>query len=601
MSDIYSIFGSVQKKNVKYGGHKRRKPTDDNEREWKHAGFDKLTKRIKIRGKRGVPAPAEVIAEKAKGPTSSFTFDRTKYYSVLTAGSHRVSSASGTWKWSVDQQRVISLVRQGHNVFFSGGGGCGKSALMRYLIQLMRGEGRTIAVAAPTGLAAFAIEGTTLHALIGLPGRDYLRDIDYRVNRMIKSKSIRERWTTMDTLFIDEFSMVDYDMFGNLDYMARKIREINQPFGGIQVIGCGDFFQLPPVRTQNQQNNPDDPLFAFQHPRWLTTFPRNHSVLLRSSFRQSDSTFASMLNELREGIVSPRTQTMLQSVTQRYQQASVTVNPSSVASVPCSLCLFSRRADVDRANEMEFERASHKQSVSSFTVRWQFIEQDIAEMWRLRRQELIKRRAPAEQIRRAHHEWMLRPDKDWQHEQMEKEAMWVPVLPLCVGARVMLTVNLDPAGGLMNGACGTIVRWAGTETNDENAPVVQFDSGAVVVVRRYPWYRECKQGTLIAWQLPLKHAWAITIHKAQGLTLDRAEVDLSRVFEKGQAYVAVSRVRTLDGLRFSSYQPDAFDVDPRVREFYDSIDPLLLAWSALEPAGILRPLFELITEYGEGR
>jgi ATP-dependent DNA helicase PIF1 len=610
MSDIYAIFGQqARKTHTRKRKHMRsddqRSNNSSHQKEWKQFGFDRLEKQFqealqeqKQRDKKHKKQKRE--NESTSSSKRSFTLDKTKYATILTAP--RAQQQSLTFDrvaWSDGQQQVIDLVRQGKNVFFTGGAGCGKTYLMKYLIQWLQSQDYIVAVTALTGMAAFLINGVTIYAYLGLPKMAFERDADYMVSIILGSSKLKQRWTSLQVLFIDEISMVDFHLFGRLDYVARKVRNtFDQPFGGIQVIGCGDFYQLPPpIHTE-----PGAPLYAFENYSWDSTFPAQTScIILRSTYRQRDEATIVMMNELRQGIVSQTTKTMLQHIIHRSTHSHKRNDGNG--NQHRSLRLFCRRADVEIANQSELKRAMMYQGNKSieYSEHWDFIENHVHDVWQQRKAELKKRKATPAQIRRVEQELALRVPKDTKRASMEQERTWRQSIRLCVGVRVRLLVNIDPSIGLMNGACGTVTGFQLSNHPHVSLmhlqyPLVQFDSGTSVLLKDYPWHAECQEGTLICWQLPIEYGYAMTIHKSQGQTLAEADIDLANVFERGQAYVAISRVQSLDHLRFTSYRPDVFDVDPRVKTFYDTIDPMVHAWNVLNTY-LVFDLFRIVESY----
>jgi ATP-dependent DNA helicase PIF1 len=603
MSDIYALFGqSSQSHSNGSRTNRKRKMDPGTEKLWKRYGFDKLERQFHdaVREqKEGIRKKKAKLEEAASSTpkSASFAFDRNKYVTLLSIAP--VTSDAATSKdtpivWSEGQQQVMELVKQGKNVFFSGGAGCGKTFLLRSIIQWLQSQERVIAITAPTGLAAFLIHGVTLHGFLGLPKMAFERDADYMVSCILNRASLRTKWKELQVLLIDEISMVDTIQFGRLDYIARKVRNVfDRPFGGIQVIACGDFYQLPPPMPSSE---PDQPIFAFENYSWQSTFPAQTScVILRTTFRQKEAATVTMLNELREGIVSEHTKTILQRMIHRSNEPQ--------KSEQRSLRLLCRRVDVDVANEAELKRAMlSATNTYTYNEEWDFHEHHVADVWKQRKAELKKRKATLAQIRRVEQELALRVPKETKRASMERDRTWRTSVKLCVNVRVRLLINLDTSNGLMNGACGTVTGFQTVQAPHKPAgttssyPVVRFDSGTVAVVKHYPWHSECQEGTIICWQLPFEYGYAMTIHKSQGQTLPEADIDLANVFERGQAYVAISRVPSLDRVRFTSYQPGVFDVDPRVKAFYDSIDPIVHATRILDPY-MIPDLIRLMIQY----
>jgi ATP-dependent DNA helicase PIF1 len=204
---------------------------------------------------------------------------------------------------STEQQDVLSaVVSNGKSVFFTGSAGTGKSVLMRAIIARFRHQFRRepdrLAVTASTGLAACVIEGQTIHSWAGIGlGKEPVPELVKRIKRNAKTKT---KWLRTKALVIDEISMVDGELFDKLEQIARAIRNNGRPFGGIQLVITGDFFQLPPVPDAHTVAK-----FAFDAATWTTCI--QHTILLTHVFRQKDPTFANMLNEIRLGKLTPGT------------------------------------------------------------------------------------------------------------------------------------------------------------------------------------------------------------------------------------------------------------------------------------------------------
>ncbi|BDD54911.1 DNA helicase, variant 2 [Monascus purpureus] len=204
-----------------------------------------------------------------------------------------------------DEQRAVleAVVDQGKSIFFTGSAGTGKSVLMREIIKKLRDKYRRepdrVAVTASTGLAACNIEGVTLHSFAGIGlGKEAVPEL---VKKIRKNPKARNRWLRTKVLIIDEVSMVDGELFDKLEEIARRIRNNGRPFGGIQLVITGDFFQLPPVPESSNR----EAKFAFSAATWNTSI--QHTILLTHVFRQKDPEFADMLNEMRLGRISPST------------------------------------------------------------------------------------------------------------------------------------------------------------------------------------------------------------------------------------------------------------------------------------------------------
>ncbi|XP_045678281.1 ATP-dependent DNA helicase PIF1 [Phyllostomus hastatus] len=407
---------------------------------------------------------------------------------------------------SEEQAEVLRVVLKGQSIFFTGSAGTGKSYLLKRILGSLPPTG-TVATAS-TGVAACHIGGTTLHAFAGIgSGQAPLAQCVALAQR----PGVRQGWLSCQRLVIDEISMVEADLFDKLEAVARAVRQQNKPFGGIQLIICGDFLQLPPVTKGSQP-----PQFCFQAKSWRRCVPV--TLELTKVWRQADQTFISLLQAVRLGRCS-------EEVT-RQLKATATHQVGRDGIVATRLC--THQDDVALTNERRLQELPGK--VHSFEA------------------------------------------MDSDPEQARTLDVQCPVsklLQLKLGAQVMLVKNLAVSRGLVNGARGVVV---GFETEGRGLPQVRFLCGVTEVIRADRWTVQATGGQLLSrQQLPLQLAWAISIHKSQGMSLDCVEISLSRVFASGQAYVALSRARSLQGLRVLDFDPTVVRCDPRVLRFYATL------------------------------
>ncbi|KPM37725.1 ATP-dependent DNA helicase PIF1 [Neonectria ditissima] len=469
-----------------------------------------------------------------------------------------LTKKSFAFSLSDEQKHVLDLVvNKGSSVFFTGPAGTGKSVLMRAIITALKEkyarDPERVAVTASTGLAACNIGGITLHSFSGIGlGKEDAPTLVKKIRRNPKAKN---RWLKTGCLVVDEISMVDGDLFDKLDKIGRTIRQNGRPWGGIQVIITGDFFQLPPVPDSSKRETK----FAFDAATWSTSI--DHTIGLTQVFRQRDPKFATMLNEMRLGKISEDT-------VRAFKALSRPLNFNDGLGMAE---LFSTRAEVEGSNERRLNDLKGRAK--------RFDAQDSGE--------------PA--IR----------------EKLLANMMAPKSIVLKVGAQVMLIKNLDES--LVNGSLGKVIAFSDEKSFDMGSgdshdfdedptskarrklkafshdadvrpkrsgtkyPVVQFmtSHGTQRVILCVPedWKVELPNGEVQAkrTQLPLILAWALSIHKAQGQTLERVKVNLGRVFEKGQAYVALSRATTQDGLQVMGFDKMKVMAHPRVVSFYNQL------------------------------
>ncbi|THD20617.1 ATP-dependent DNA helicase [Fasciola hepatica] len=447
------------------------------------------------------------------------------------------------------QSDVIELVKKGRNVFCTGGAGTGKSYLIRRIIGLLPPD--CTAITASTGTAANIVGGITVHAFTGLGsllseesselGENDAKQADKwreTLRRRIQScPAVVNRWKRIRHLIIDEVSMLSSVTFQRLDMIAKVAIlgdvgvDVNEPaFGGIQLIVFGDFYQLPPVTKSPGAR------FAFETQTWGQC--RFSCVELLHSWRQSDDPdLARLLSTVREGYCPDWASRLLKSRFLPSVVSKPTVTDVKSGLIATRLC--THRGD--------------------------------AEAWNLKMLNALK--GPPK-IYRAR-------DSSGSQSRLLDSVCPVPTtLTLKIGAQVILLRNIDTSKGLVNGARGVVQSFS----SDCGLPQVRFfvqrstepgakSKGFLHTVQLDRWNLRGDGGEIVAYrrQLPLNLAWAISIHKSQGITLDTAELALSKVFECGQAYVALSRCRSLNGLFLLDWRPEVIQADPKVKEFYASI------------------------------
>lgn len=473
------------------------------------------------------------------------------------------SSLSGpSYSLSLSQKKVLDLVLRRENVFFTGAAGTGKSHLLKILQDLFcaMDKGEKICFTAPTGVAACNISGLTLHSWSGIGlGSD---SIEQLIGQVMRNRPAVTRWLETEILVIDEISMLSGELLDKLDILGRRTRNSLAPFGGLQVIFCGDFFQLPPVGLGKQST------FAFESSVWREVFEGHPErlVVLEKVFRQKDDpTFLRVLEEMRLGQVSSQSHSLLQrKVLEAQQQKQPQAGGEEEAHEGSRVRptkLFSTNKDVDRVNLEELERLAQSSSRLKSKARSDREEEEV-ENGRLFVAVDDGREPYINQLR-----------------QGTKAAQQIV---LRIGAQVMLLKNLSPAEGLVNGARGTVLGFE--KANGRSAfypylPVVKFQvmigkesREEVRVIGHESW--EVKQGDRVLAsriQIPLILAWALSIHKAQGMTIPFLEVSMKGIFECGQAYVALSRATSLQGLTLRDFNPHAVRAHPKVKAFYSQL------------------------------
>jgi ATP-dependent DNA helicase PIF1 len=438
---------------------------------------------------------------------------------------------------NTEQEEAVAEVIAGKSLFITGPGGVGKSYLIREIKSRLLAAGKTVGVVAMTGCAALQLEcgAKTLHSWAGIGlGKESVDTLVAGIRRFNAAKS-RARWQHTDVLIIDEVSMMTPDLLEKLDSVARIIRKrVAVPMGGLQVIFVGDFCQLPPV-NRDISGASVEPQLLFECEVWSEIIQR--TICLKQIQRQSDPIFQQILNEARMGALTPESLAILEGRKMRLP----VIKEQMEASLVKPTLIFSRNNKVDEINNKNMEALDTQLIARKSKICF------------APKSDTLGINVDDPEIKRA-------------LARLENDAPYVPMLSMKAGAQVMLITNLDVEAGLVNGSRGVIKRFTETEL-----PVVEFRNGVVMTIDLATWMTEEFPFVGMA-QIPLRIAYAITIHKSQGATLDCALVDIGKdTFEYGQAYVALSRVRSLEGLFIWGLDIDKVRAHPRVIEFYRSL------------------------------
>lgn len=421
-------------------------------------------------------------------------------------------------EFSLLSHQQISIVEQfksGKNIFVTGGAGSGKSYLLNFLKRHYGNFG--LEITASTGIAAVNIGGSTIHSWAGI-GLANL-PVDQIVSNILSGKfsRTRRRIRQAKILAIDEISMISAEVFEILDQVLRRVRENNEPMGGIQMLLFGDFLQLPPVSYGRNF------AFCFQSEAWQKLNPQ--LCELSEIFRQTNQEFIKILNNLRIGNLDSEAREILLSRVKAKDENSA-IRPT---------ILTTHNAKVEKINAEELKKI------------------------------------PREEV--SHEaQYFGTPDKI---EFLKKNCLALPSLKLKLGAQVMMIKNTYQKEGIINGSLGIIRGFS----PKKSYPIVEFANGKTITISPEEWlverYDEEKQlvvSDASVSQVPLILAWAMTIHKSQGLTLDKISCDLSDVFSAGQAYVALSRARSLEGVFIESINFDRIFSNIDAVNFYKNLE-----------------------------
>ncbi|MCH8986718.1 AAA family ATPase [Patescibacteria group bacterium] len=396
------------------------------------------------------------------------------------------------------QKEALDILKMGHHVYLTGEAGAGKTHVLNQYIAWLREHDIEPAVTASTGIAATHLGGGTIHSWSGIGIRESMSEAE--LDRMEQKRPLYKRLNETRVLIIDEISMLSGEFFDMADQVLRYLRRNEEPFGGMQVVCSGDFFQLPPVTKDAREYR-----YAFESEAWSKLNPV--TCYLAEQHRHEEGKFLEILSAIRRQEVEEEVYDLLSQ--RKDAHAKHTDNITR---------LFTHNRDVDSLNEKRLSQLPDKE--------------EMFEMQTAGRAQYV--------------------------EQLIRGCLAPELLRLKKGAEVMFVKN-DPFHQYVNGTQGSIVAFK------EKGPLVKTRGGRMIDVTPASWKRE-EDGKILAeiTQIPLRLAWAITVHKSQGMTLNEAEIDLSQCFVPGQGYVALSRVRQLEGLYLRGFNQMAVTVDDRV-------------------------------------
>lgn len=398
----------------------------------------------------------------------------------------------------MNQSKALEILKSGANAFLTGEPGSGKTHTINLFTKWLEDQYQSYAVTASTGIAATHINGVTIHSWTGMGIKEAITD--QHVEDILNNKEFLVRKIrAAKVLIIDEVSMLSAQAIDNVDKILKGVRGSDfmtepKPFGGIQVVFVGDFFQLPPVAKDGKKVG-----FAFESKAWQAAKPK--ALYLTEQHRQSDALFLEILSAFRNG-----------KITKEHKKALLRkpdIKPETK--------LFTHNIEVDRINMEELSKIDGE----------------------------------------AKSYLMSSGGIPFLADMLKKNCLSPEYLDLRIGAAVMFTRN-NFDEGYVNGTLGVVKEFG------KGLVIVETKDGRILKAEAAEW--SIDDGKAWIRQIPLRLAWAITIHKSQGMSLDEARIDLSKAFEYGQGYVAISRVRTLEGLYLEGVNDMAFELHPKVIE-----------------------------------
>jgi ATP-dependent DNA helicase PIF1 len=440
-------------------------------------------------------------------------------------------------KLTKKQELALASMKNGKSVFLTGPGGSGKSFLLNYFVKWYKKEMENkddngkLYVTSTTGLSASLIEGSTINSYSGIGTGE--KDINELYKSIIKySNSYKKRWLETSVLIIDEISMMNAEIFDKLEILARKIRKCDLPFGGIQVILSGDFLQLPPVKSKT---------FCFEAISWDIVIDK--VFYFDKIIRQDDTILQDILNNVRLGILNEDVKNILDARLNKEL-----IHPSGI--IPTHL--FSRRDIVLNYNNAELQKLIDE-GRETHTYKAEYVFPD-------------KKKLSDE-------------SKEYLINLINTNRVIDDLLTISIGSQVMLTTNKisgvsndEMENTIFNGSRGIVTSFEYNSKHDKYYPIVSFLSGQTLTINPHIFEYESGNDLIGKSQIPLILAWAITIHKAQGMSLDFLKTDIGKdIFEYGQVYVVLSRIRNIDGLSLLNIDYSKIKAHPKIINYYEDL------------------------------
>lgn len=445
------------------------------------------------------------------------------------------------------QNLIFQKYKNGENIFITGPGGSGKSFLIKTIVHDAIENNNKIQVCALTGCASILLncKATTLHRFAGFGLAN--KSIESVLEELFTKKRYKlKNWYNLKCLIIDEVSMMSLKILLILDAIARKVyRKPNIPFGNLQVIFSGDFYQLPPVKSNEEEKEAS--MFCFEHILWDQLFIKENQIVLTSIFRQEEEDFLKILKYVRQGRITHSTKALLESRVFKKEELE-NIRKNRVLTI-----INPYKKDSDFINAQSYNDLPKDAEKHIYNIKY------------LKNNSKKK----VESIEDSLNDLLIASNSSLKHdyEFLANNIMAEKNLELKIGTHVMCIANidLDSINQIANGSQGIIIDF------ENDLPLVKFNNiEEPIIINYYIWNSETNKNVCVS-QIPLIYAWAITIHKAQGVTLDSAIIDIGKnIFEYGQSYVALSRVKSLEGLYLTSFDYTKIMANPKVKKFYNN-------------------------------
>ncbi len=415
------------------------------------------------------------------------------------------------------QTEALNILKMGHSVFLTGAAGTGKTYVLNQYINYLKRHSINPAMTASTGIAATHIGGQTIHSWSGIGIYEKLDS--WTLDKILQNEKLFKRYKDVKVLIIDEISMLHASRLDMINTLFKKFRDNSLPFGGVQIIFCGDFFQLPPVVKKFNDEIPDESKeFAYNSEAWKELNPV--ICYLEENYRQEDEKLTKILNDIRFEREIENVYEILNNNLKGLENEINIENNEKIFGEDI-LKLYTHNVDVDEINIEKYSILSKGKEYS--------------------------------------YEMMCSGKKN-QIENLKNNCLAPEILNLKIGTKVIFVKN-DKDKEYQNGTLGEVV-----DFDISNMPIVKTFNGKKINVSSQSWQYTNDDGKVLAEisQIPLRYAWAITIHKSQGMTLDAASIDLSKAFGSGMGYVALSRVKRFKNIKLIGIHPEALKINKNV-------------------------------------